>query len=78
MFRLLDTFSASKNQAAPVLYKSLIFALIESPNDETARSLFYSGFKELYQSYPSIPISLLIEPLSKQLANKIDQDAIRL
>jgi len=33
MFMLLDKFSAEKNSAAPNLYKTLIFSLVESPAD---------------------------------------------
>ena len=33
MFKLLDKFSAEKNQAAPSLYKTLIFSLVENPHD---------------------------------------------
>ena len=33
MFRLLDKFSQDKNSAAPGLYKALIFALVENPED---------------------------------------------
>lgn len=33
MFRILDKFAEEKNASAPALYKSLIFSLIENPND---------------------------------------------
>jgi hypothetical protein len=33
MFRLLDKFAEDKNLSAPVLYKALIFSLIENPGD---------------------------------------------
>ena len=44
MFKLLDKFSAEKNQAAPSLYKTLIFSLVESPQDQTSRELFLTNF----------------------------------
>jgi hypothetical protein len=31
MFKLLDKFSAEKNSAAPSIYKTLIFSLVEAP-----------------------------------------------
>ena len=31
MFTLLDKFSQEKNQAAPAIYKALIFSLVENP-----------------------------------------------
>ena len=33
MFILLDKFSLEKNAAAPSIYKTLIFSLVESPQD---------------------------------------------
>lgn len=44
MFKLLDKFSAEKNQAAPSLYKTLIFSLVENPEDQTTRELFLTNF----------------------------------
>jgi len=40
MFRLLDSFGETKNKAAPVIYKTLIFALVENPNDPTVRNFY--------------------------------------
>lgn len=44
MFKLLDKFSAEKNAAAPSLYKTLIFSLVENPQDQTTRELFLTNF----------------------------------
>lgn len=67
MFRLLDSFGETKNKAAPVLYKTLIFALIENPNDPTVRSFYLQNFKSLFETNKSIPVQLLFEPLVKQI-----------
>jgi hypothetical protein len=40
LFRMLETLSATKNKSAPVILKTLIFALIENPNDPTIRSMY--------------------------------------
>ena len=69
MFKLLDKFSAEKNQSAPAIYKTLIFSLVESPQDQTTRELFLTNFQELFQNMKSIPIGLLIDPFVK--ANQI-------
>ena len=37
MFKLLDLFTSSKNPAAPVLYKALIFIMIDNHKDDTTR-----------------------------------------
>ena len=65
MFKLLDKFSLEKNSAAPSLYKSLIFSLVESPQDQTVRELYLSNFQYLFENVKSIPIGLLIDPFVK-------------
>lgn len=68
LFRILDSFGETKNKAAPVIYKSLIFALIENPSDPTVRSFYLNNFQALFESNKGIPVQLLVEPLLKQLA----------
>lgn len=65
MFKLLDKFSAEKNQSAPTLYKQLIFSLVESPQDQTIRELYLTNFQFLYENMKSIPVGLLVEPFVK-------------
>lgn len=67
LFRLLDTFSKTKNISAPFIYKTLVFNIVESPGDLTIREVYFSNFVELFRSQPSIPIALLVEPLLKQI-----------
>jgi len=71
LFKLLDKFSETKNPAAPTMYKTLIFALIESPNDPTIRELYFTNFTNLFEINPNIPIGLLIDPLLKQIQMSI-------
>lgn len=40
LFRLLDSFGETKNKSAPVIYKTLIFALVENPSDPTVRNFY--------------------------------------
>ena len=44
LFKLLDKFSEDKNAAAPAIFKTLIFSLVENPSDTTTRDLFYCNF----------------------------------
>lgn len=67
LFRLLDKFSEEKNNSAPSIYKTLIFSLVENPNDSTLRELYYINFTALYEANPTIPVGLLVEPLIKQI-----------
>lgn len=50
LFRLLDKFSEEKNSSAPSIYKTLIFSLVENPNDSILRELFYINFISLYET----------------------------
>lgn len=67
MFRLLDKFAKEKNSSAPMLYKSLIFTMVESSHEAEIREHYLLNFAQLFKAIPSIPISLLIEPLIKQM-----------
>lgn len=40
LFRMLEILSSTKNKSAPVILKTLIFALIENPCDTTVRSMY--------------------------------------
>jgi hypothetical protein len=65
LFRLLDKFSEDKNSSAPSIYKTLIFSLVENPNESTLRELYFINFMALYESNQTIPVGLLVEPLIK-------------
>ena len=71
LFKLLDKLSSTKNKSAPLIYKTLIFSLIENPNDPTIREMYFSNFKELFQSNSTIPIGLLADPLVKQIQTSL-------
>jgi hypothetical protein len=66
-FRILDKFSFTKNPSAPLLYKTLVFSLVESPNDLTIRELMYHNFMNLFEDNLGVPIGLLIDPLFKYI-----------
>lgn len=44
LFRLLDKFSEEKNASAPAIYKTLIFSLVENPQDSMLRDIYFSNF----------------------------------
>lgn len=47
-FRLLEKFAEEKNSSAPVLYKALIFSLIENPGDIILREHYFNNFSFLF------------------------------
>jgi hypothetical protein len=65
MFKLLDKFSAEKNPSAPAILKSLVFSLVESPQDQTVRELYLTNFQYLFEQVKSIPVGLIVDPLVK-------------
>jgi hypothetical protein len=65
MFRLLDKFGMEKNGSAPALFKTLIFSLVEAPQDQTIRELFLVNFTYLFDDIKNIPVGLLIDPFVK-------------
>lgn len=62
-FRLLDTFSVHKNPAAPVLYRAVIFSVVENFRDDVMRDFCWTNFKQLYKLQPTIPVDLIVDPL---------------
>ena len=71
LFRLLDALSEERNWSAPIIYKTLVFNLVENPTDLTVRELYLKNFQDLFRKQPSIPIALLMEPLLKQIQTQI-------
>lgn len=67
LFNLLKNFGLSKSSKAPIVYKLLTFSLIENFNDDDLRELFLKNFASIFFDFPEIPISILIEPLTKQI-----------
>ena len=66
MFNLLSVFANSKNSFAPILYKTLTFALIENFNEEKIREFVLNNFSVLFKEVASIPLTILLEPYIKQ------------
>jgi hypothetical protein len=72
LFKLLDCLGEVKNPNAPVIYKTLIFAIVENPEDVDVRSFYLANFRNLFTANKTIPIQLLLDPLLKQIGLKID------
>ena len=70
LFTLLEKFAVEKNPSAPLIYKALVFSIVENPTDPTIREFYYSNFKVLFKKNVNIPIGLLLDPLLKLLTAK--------
>jgi hypothetical protein len=71
-FKILDNFSKTRNGSAPLIYKTLIFSLVESPSELSIREMMLCNFIDLFKENAGIPIGLLIDPLFKLLINQPD------
>ncbi len=67
LFRLLDTFAAEKNPYAPVVYKTLTFALVENHQKVQVREFILNNFRLVFETFPTIPPAILLEPFIKQI-----------
>ena len=66
MFRLLELFTSLKRSEAPIIYKSLIFTLVDGHYDDTIRSFIMNHFTSFFETSESIPVGILLDPLMKQ------------
>ena len=68
LFRLLETFSEHRNVFAPIIYKTLTFSLVENYADPPLREYILVNFITIFENDPAIPISVVSDPLLKQMA----------
>ena len=67
LFRLLENFASERNPYAPIVYKILTFSLIENHEDKALREYMLMNFTQIFQSFSTIPVGVLLEPLVKQI-----------
>mmetsp|Transcript_29766 Transcript_29766/g.45374 ORF Transcript_29766/g.45374 Transcript_29766/m.45374 type:complete len:88 (+) Transcript_29766:1786-2049(+) len=73
MFSLLDGFAKGRNMYAPIIYKTLTFILVECYTNLDIKTEILSNFIEIFTKYANIPISILCEPLLKQIAINLEK-----
>jgi hypothetical protein len=67
MFRILESFAEERHAFAPTLYKTLTFLLVEFYWEIDVREIMLKHFMTLFANYDNIPISILCEPMLKQI-----------
>ena len=67
MFELLDSFLQRRHMLAPLLYKTLIFSLIEHHQSEFVRQFVVSNMAITIRRHQELPIGVLLDPLLRQL-----------
>lgn len=65
LFRLLEKFAKTKNQFAPLFYKTLTFLMVEFYWEVEIREIMLKHVMQLFTEIPTIPIAILCEPLLK-------------
>ncbi|CAD8119075.1 unnamed protein product [Paramecium sonneborni] len=76
LFRILDNLALQKDKYAALLYKKLVFSLIENFDQKEVREFLVANFLMLIRKYSTIPIDILIIPMVKQL--QIEQNEIQI
>jgi len=67
LFTLLTNFSEGKNPFAPIIYKTLTLAMIENHQNSNIREFLMHNFIEIFSKIESIPLSILLDPLVRQI-----------
>lgn len=66
-FNLLEDFATERRTYAPTIYKTIAFNALETHPNETLREFILCNLGLLYKKMPVIPISIVVEPLGKQI-----------
>jgi len=67
LFNLMDHFAKDKKPYAPIVYKTLTFALVENHQKTKIREIILNNFKVTFEMFPNIPASIILEPYIKQV-----------
>lgn len=63
-FKLLEHLTTVKNKSAPLVYKSLVFSVMETIHDSHLRCEYWGLFKDMFML--GMPCEMLLEPLLRQ------------
>ena len=67
LFYLLEFLAEHKSQFAATIYRALTFLLVENYSSTDLRNYIQSNFILTFESLPSMPVSILVDPLIKRL-----------
>ena len=66
-FRLLRGLAESGSAYAPIVYKSLIFTLVESAHDSPVRDALMRQMASALSKHRNLPVAVLLDPLLRQV-----------
>ena len=66
MFQLLHSFISAANAFSPVVYKTIVFMLIEHMRNDPVRDFITAELKLALENHANIPVGILVDPVVKQ------------
>ena len=66
MFQLLHSFITASNAFSPVVYKTIVFMLIEHMRNDPVRDFISAELKLALDNHANIPVGILVDPVVKQ------------
>ena len=73
LLRLLESFVAVGSEHGTVVYKILIFTIIEHANDYGSRRQLLMGLGSILDRHEGMPVGVFVEPLVKQITRMQSQ-----
>jgi len=65
LFYLLENFAKQRNTGTALIYKKLIFSLIENSSDTNLREFMLKNFSAAFKRFSSMPPEILLDPFVK-------------
>ena len=66
LFQLLHAFINAANAFSPVVYKTIVFMLIEHMRNDPVRDFITAELKVALDTHQNIPVGILVDPVVKQ------------
>ena len=66
LFQLLHAFINAANAFSPVVYKTIVFMLIEHMRNDAVRDFITAELKVALDTHSNIPVGILVDPVVKQ------------
>jgi len=67
LFQLLHAFIAAANAFSPVVYKTIVFMLIEHMRNDPVRDFITAELRVALEAHSNIPVGILVDPVVKQV-----------
>ena len=72
LFQLLHAFINAANAFSPVVYKTIVFMLIEHMRNDPVRDFISAELKVALDTHHNIPVGILVDPIVKQASPAVN------